>query len=185
MTTRSQGLIQPPIDVNFSHKRKRATRDLKDKTTSPKIQRSSENVTPRRAAKRKLFDESPENENSAKSRPLRSKSTSRKSPLDDLVHVSRCLASSSGEIVGRVGECEQIKKFLNAQLSAKKPAFLYVSGVPGTGKTVCVTKIVNDVMNEHSTKIAFLNYNSMDFKPSKTIYSRLFNDLGGAKTNKR
>lgn len=179
--------LEPRIDSLFTSKRKRPIIETDDKISSPKVKKIRDSAIIRRPKSQRCLFPSQNGENLTKLKSP-TKSTppkpSRKSLLDDFVCVRRCLASSN-QIVGREAEMNKIKEILDKHITTQKSTSLYISGVPGTGKTVCVTQTINKLMNQHEGKIAFLNYNSMEFKPSKTIYNRIFNDLSGAKINKR
>lgn len=45
----------------------------------------------------------------------------------------------------REKEHETIKSFLQSHISSKKPGSIYISGAPGTGKTACLTKVMQEL----------------------------------------
>ena len=48
-------------------------------------------------------------------------------------------------LISRESELEFINSFLKKTMVDMKPASLYMSGAPGTGKTACLTKALDDL----------------------------------------
>ncbi|XP_074595929.1 cell division cycle 6 [Brevipalpus obovatus] len=99
--------------------------------------------------------------------------------IDHIGEAKRLLSVCNADnFVGREKEREKIHEILENSLKKQKSASLYVSGPPGTGKTASLTRIISELRKKYD--FTCLIYNSMDFNPSKSIYSRLANDLGTA-----
>lgn len=64
-----------------------------------------------------------------------------------VVRAKRSLGLGQAEykIIGREEEMDQLQCFIRENVENKKAASLYVSGLPGTGKTMCVKRAMDDL----------------------------------------
>ncbi|ORY50385.1 P-loop containing nucleoside triphosphate hydrolase protein [Rhizoclosmatium globosum] len=88
-------------------------------------------------------------------------------------------SSAPGRLVGRESERETISAFLNEQQSGGRS--LYVSGVPGTGKSAMIDEIVEDFIQSHkesqTTEYQLVKINCMQFNDSTSIYKRVMSEF--------
>lgn len=75
---------------------------------------------------------------------------------------------------GREAELAELRKYLMEKMENSSSGSLYVSGPPGTGKTACLTSILQDTAFE-SLKRVYVNCTSM--KSSASIYARICEEL--------
>ncbi|KAK3731827.1 hypothetical protein QZH41_020185, partial [Actinostola sp. cb2023] len=76
----------------------------------------------------------------------------------------------------REKEQETIKSFLHNHLTNKKPGSLYISGAPGTGKTACLTKVMQELEDEmEDCPMTFVN--CMTLQHSHAIFSKIIENL--------
>ncbi|XP_044752179.1 cell division control protein 6 homolog isoform X2 [Coccinella septempunctata] len=89
----------------------------------------------------------------------------------------RALHSTTPEAMpGRQKEFEELEFFIKEHLEEKRSGSLYISGPPGTGKTACLTLILENSKIEKDFKKVYVNCTSI--KSAGTIYSRIIKDLG-------
>ncbi|XP_015782326.1 cell division control protein 6 homolog [Tetranychus urticae] len=79
-------------------------------------------------------------------------------------------------IVGRDKEITELSGFLEDCILEHESSTIFVSGPPGTGKSMSVLSIVSKLSNQYTLTI--LPYNSMDFRKGTMIYSKIAKDLG-------
>ncbi|KAG0426121.1 hypothetical protein HPB47_026752 [Ixodes persulcatus] len=79
-------------------------------------------------------------------------------------------------IVGRQKEVELIGSFLRRHLEAGSSASMYISGAPGTGKTACLSRVLEAVKATHKFECLFVN--CMSLKTSASIYEKILSGLG-------
>ncbi|KJH47821.1 ATPase, AAA family [Dictyocaulus viviparus] len=79
----------------------------------------------------------------------------------------------------REEEAEEVKKFiLNAISVCGTSSAMYISGVPGTGKTATVMSVVKQLMQDKScNKFIFVNVNAMEFVEPKRIFVEIYNQI--------
>ncbi|XP_029429575.1 cell division control protein 6 homolog isoform X2 [Rhinatrema bivittatum] len=66
------------------------------------------------------------------------------------------------QLLVREKETDSIRKFLRQHVCGGKPGSLYISGAPGTGKTVCLRKILQDSKEElRAYRTIFINCMSL------------------------
>uniref|UniRef100_K7ED41 Cell division control protein n=2 Tax=Ornithorhynchus anatinus TaxID=9258 RepID=K7ED41_ORNAN len=76
----------------------------------------------------------------------------------------------------REKEMEAIGHFLKKHVCGKRAGSLYVSGAPGTGKTACLTRILQDLKGELSgTKVIVLN--CMSLRSSQAVFPAIAREL--------
>nr|XP_033774774.1 cell division control protein 6 homolog [Geotrypetes seraphini]XP_033774775.1 cell division control protein 6 homolog [Geotrypetes seraphini] len=69
----------------------------------------------------------------------------------------------------REKETDAIRRFLRQHVCGEKSGSLYISGAPGTGKTFCLSKIVEDLKDElRECRIIFIN--CMSLRSSQGIF---------------
>ncbi|XP_062518524.1 cell division control protein 6 homolog [Corticium candelabrum] len=72
--------------------------------------------------------------------------------------INRALSTAFPDtILCRESECGVIRTFLTDHLKHGTSGSLYVSGPPGTGKSVCVTKLVEEIKDAYGVKSVFVN----------------------------
>ena len=85
-------------------------------------------------------------------------------------------ASFVDEFVHRDEELREISSYLDTHLKTNKATGLYISGAPGTGKTLCVTHVVTRLQCKYD--FTFVNINCMDCRTPNSIYSKIVNGVG-------
>ncbi|KAK7790202.1 hypothetical protein R5R35_002965 [Gryllus longicercus] len=83
-------------------------------------------------------------------------------------------SSTPSALPGRETEIQELKTFLSEKLKKAATGTLYISGPPGTGKTACLTSLLQDPEFKDFRSI-YVNCTSM--KSSGTIYSRICEEL--------
>ncbi|KAL4937013.1 hypothetical protein BDV06DRAFT_203806 [Aspergillus oleicola] len=83
--------------------------------------------------------------------------------------------ASSGRIVGRDAEREKLTSFITNGIQTRNGGCMYVSGPPGTGKSVLVREVLEEI-DFQSVRSAQLNCASM--RTARDVYSKLLEDLG-------
>jgi len=64
----------------------------------------------------------------------------------------------SAVLAGREPECDAIRIFWERAVIGRRPSALYISGVPGTGKTVAVTlRIAHHLLHNPHDRVTFVN----------------------------
>lgn len=81
------------------------------------------------------------------------------------------MAEVESGICGREKEIKQIRQFINSRIEAQQPGILYLAGPPGTGKTMSI-RYVLDQINE-KTIIPQLSINCFKEQSSKTMVSKM------------
>ncbi|XP_037504527.1 cell division control protein 6 homolog [Rhipicephalus sanguineus] len=84
-------------------------------------------------------------------------------------------SQSSVRVVGRQREMETMKEFLHSHLRAGTSGSLYVSGAPGTGKTACLSQILESSKNLFKFQYVFVN--CMTLQSSSAIYQKIISGL--------
>ncbi|KAH7979945.1 hypothetical protein HPB49_012099 [Dermacentor silvarum] len=85
-------------------------------------------------------------------------------------------SQSSVRVVGRQREMEEMKNFLHSNLRAGSSGSLYVSGAPGTGKTACLSHILET--SKDLFKFQYVFVNCMTLQSSSAIYQKIIAGLG-------
>jgi cell division control protein 6 len=84
-------------------------------------------------------------------------------------------------ILGREQEVARVDSFLRASISdASAPHSIYLSGAPGTGKTLCVTDLAATFEREHKSGqwiVKVLYVNAMALNKPRQIYQAIFDEL--------
>ncbi|XP_046824412.1 cell division control protein 6 homolog [Vespa crabro] len=84
-------------------------------------------------------------------------------------------SSVSENLPGRETEIAKLQEFIREQLKNESSASLYVSGPPGTGKTACLYKIIQQPEFNSKFKVVYINCTTM--KSAATIYSKIMQEL--------
>lgn len=118
--------------------------------------------------------------------PVGSTSTSRKSLVfsdrDEDVYSKTCQVlhnSIPKQLIGREKEVKILKEFVVSSILNSNPGSMYICGAPGTGKTACLTRVLDEAKGLN-VKSIFLN--CMTLRSSAAIFSRLASLIDG-KTN--
>lgn len=90
-------------------------------------------------------------------------------------------ASSLSQLVCRQHQCSDIEEFIRSSISGTKAGSLYISGAPGTGKTACLKKVLDDPKWIEVHKV-FVN--CMSQKSSAAICGYVASKLCGKKVSK-
>ena len=80
------------------------------------------------------------------------------------------------ELKYRETEYDQVKHFLTNCLSTQESGSLYVSGAPGTGKTFCVTRVIEDLREKFSFQSILVN--CMGCRTPNSVYSKILTEAG-------
>uniref|UniRef100_A0AC34G291 Origin recognition complex subunit 1 n=1 Tax=Panagrolaimus sp. ES5 TaxID=591445 RepID=A0AC34G291_9BILA len=84
-------------------------------------------------------------------------------------------------LLKREAQCKEIKNFIEQAVSPKSSVHnrsIYISGVPGTGKTACVTKVVQDLQaQKKSIKFKYVYVNGLELVKPQHIFSEVYNTL--------
>ncbi|KAG2210782.1 hypothetical protein INT46_006852 [Mucor plumbeus] len=87
-------------------------------------------------------------------------------------------------LIGRGDEREQMLSFWKNHVLANKPGCLYISGMPGTGKTAMLTEVMrrmdDDIMALRSHRVSTVVVNCMSVREPKQIYQKLIEELSPA-----
>jgi len=87
-------------------------------------------------------------------------------------------ASVPERMLCREKETSIISKFMKKQIAGKKSGSLYVSGPPGTGKTVCLNKVLKNLKEEDLT-FQEVWINCMSLSQSSNIYQKIATHISG------
>ena len=125
-----------------------------------------------------------ENEDKVESSPNKIKKTSNPLP-NALYSKTKQLLSPSvvDSIVGRDSECKRIEEWVGSCLKTRRAASLYISGSAGTGKTLSVTHVLNQMKQWFDFKL--ITINCMAFRNSNSIYSKILSEMKDKKFSKQ
>lgn len=89
-------------------------------------------------------------------------------------------SSVPDQLVGREVEIQKISDFVATHVSTQKAGSLYISGAPGTGKSACLMKVLNNdkVTEASSGKSIVISVNCMSMRNSTAIYTKIATELG-------
>jgi cell division control protein 6 len=90
--------------------------------------------------------------------------------------------SYSTAIVGRDRESSQIKAFITSRLETTSHGALYLSGLPGTGKSASLGQVLEQVQQEATSRPgkvppAVASINCMIVDKPQQIFARIYRDL--------
>ncbi|KAG5344014.1 CDC6 protein, partial [Acromyrmex charruanus] len=83
--------------------------------------------------------------------------------------------SITDNLPGREEELTKLQKYLLEHLDQKTSGSLYISGPPGTGKTACLFKIMQQSDVRSKFKMVYINCTSM--KSATAIYAKIIQEL--------
>ncbi|KAL0119612.1 hypothetical protein PUN28_007806 [Cardiocondyla obscurior] len=84
-------------------------------------------------------------------------------------------SSITEDLPGREEELKKLQKYLFEHLNQEASGSLYISGPPGTGKTACLFKIMQQPEIKSKCKVVYINCTSM--KSAAAIYSKIIQEL--------
>lgn len=84
-------------------------------------------------------------------------------------------------LIGRGNERKQMMDFWKQHVLKNQPGCLYISGMPGTGKTAMLNEVMrlneDDIMALRSHQVKTVFVNCMSVKEPKQIYQKLVEEL--------
>ncbi|XP_075993036.1 cell division control protein 6 homolog [Genypterus blacodes] len=94
--------------------------------------------------------------------------------------VKQALHTAAPErLLSREAERASIRSFLEEKVLRRLPASLYISGAPGTGKTACLTHVLQEMKDDLSAVQTVL-VNCMSLRSSHAIFPLLAHRLGAS-----
>ncbi|RVE76700.1 hypothetical protein OJAV_G00011280 [Oryzias javanicus] len=97
-----------------------------------------------------------------------------------LQSVKRALHTAIPErLLSRQAEQASIRRFLQENVLRRRPGSLYVSGAPGTGKTACVNRVLQEMKGE-LCGVQTVTVNCMSLRSSHAIFPLLASKLQAA-----
>lgn len=95
------------------------------------------------------------------------------------VKAKKVLSSSAGEtLVGRDDEYNKIYNMVQEALENQKSLAVYVSGPAGTGKTLTVSTVIQNLESKHHFKL--INMNCMSFETLANFYEQVSSHYGSS-----
>uniref|UniRef100_A0A914Z4P2 Origin recognition complex subunit 1 n=1 Tax=Panagrolaimus superbus TaxID=310955 RepID=A0A914Z4P2_9BILA len=84
-------------------------------------------------------------------------------------------------LLKREEQCKEIKLFIQQAVNSKSSVHnrsIYISGVPGTGKTACVTKVVQELQSQKKAiKFHYVYVNGLELIKPQHIFSEIYSIL--------
>jgi origin recognition complex subunit 1 len=77
----------------------------------------------------------------------------------------------------REKEIERIYTALSLAVTEKSPVTMYIAGEPGTGKTACVTKVVQRLTSENGKDLKYAFINAMKLSSPAEAYAKLYEQI--------
>lgn len=84
-------------------------------------------------------------------------------------------SGTTGQIIGRQQEREELQTFISEGLVTKKGGCLYVSGPPGTGKSALVQEVLQQYRSDGRMKVSIVN--CVTSRTTSEVISQLSQDL--------
>uniref|UniRef100_A0A6I8RCP8 Cell division control protein n=1 Tax=Xenopus tropicalis TaxID=8364 RepID=A0A6I8RCP8_XENTR len=85
-------------------------------------------------------------------------------------------------LLARDSETATIKAFLTSHVSGGKPGSLYISGAPGTGKTACLNKLLQESKDDlKQCKTVYIN--CMSLRSSQAVFPAIAEEISGGKSS--
>ena len=108
----------------------------------------------------------------------------KKLDLDGTAAVKKSLHGSlPSSMLCREEQLATLTEYITSHLSSKRSGSLYISGAPGTGKTACLSHILNN-STELLKSVSVVMVNCMGVKQPQAIFTRIASELLGQKTVK-
>lgn len=90
--------------------------------------------------------------------------------------------SYSTTIVGRESESGQIRSFISSRIASVSHGALYLSGLPGTGKSASLRQVLSEITTDMGREPgavlpAVANINCMIVDKPQQIFARIYHDL--------
>uniref|UniRef100_A0A0K0F605 Origin recognition complex subunit 1 n=1 Tax=Strongyloides venezuelensis TaxID=75913 RepID=A0A0K0F605_STRVS len=96
----------------------------------------------------------------------------------------RCLHTSEvpNELTCREDETKRIKSFVKSAISPSgTSSAMYISGVPGTGKTASTLKVLNELHGSKKNKFDYCYVNGMELPQPNRVFVEIYKTIFGAK----
>jgi len=91
-------------------------------------------------------------------------------------------SSVTADLPEREEELAKLQKYVLGHLDQETSGSLYISGPPGTGKTACLSKIMQQPDIRSKFKVVYINCTSM--KSAAAIYAKIMQELSISSTTK-
>jgi len=128
----------------------------------------------RKKVVKSLFDNEIKDENQGSPSKCKREDTK---PVNPYEKAKRALNSSFlTELKYRDSEYNEVQAFLSKCLEGQEPGSLYVSGAPGTGKTFCVTRVIEKLKDKINFKSILVN--CMGCRTPNSIFCKILTEAG-------
>lgn len=90
-------------------------------------------------------------------------------------------------LLKREAQCKQIENFIKEAVGPNSSVHhrcIYISGVPGTGKTACVTKVVDKLRKIKNLKFKDIYVNGLELVKPQQIFTEIYNALHPSQSTK-
>lgn len=115
---------------------------------------------------------------------MKSKTTTHAKAPENLYQKAKAVfrrTAIPSRLIGRGDERKQMMDFWKNHVLENQPGCLYISGMPGTGKTAMLTEVMrlveDDVLALRSHKVKTVVVNCMSVREPKQIYTKLVEEL--------
>ncbi|XP_054155236.1 cell division control protein 6 homolog [Oppia nitens] len=118
-----------------------------------------------------------ENKESLAVSPTKVKKTLHESqPISVLSKTKQFLSPSVVDsVIGRDNECTRVRQLVTSHLTSKQAVSVYISGSAGTGKTLSVTYVLDQLKQTFNFNL--ITINCMTFRNANAIYNKILNEL--------
>lgn len=187
MSSKKQSIISFPVrkSTRLTPAKKLERSPLTEKIISLTLVTPVKSSTPAKRASRvskELFGGEDENKNISPSKLLKKSSihedTQEKQTPVNKYEAVKCQLNPScpTSLLYREAEYKRIESFVKNCFQDDVGGSLYISGGPGTGKTLCLNTVLDDLSKKFKFKRLFVN--CMACRTPSTIYSRIVTELG-------
>lgn len=90
--------------------------------------------------------------------------------------------SEAEDLPGREKELDSLREFLRKHLEQESSGSLYISGPPGTGKTSCLSKVMQEPEFRSQLKSVYINCTAV--KSAAAIYGKMIDELSISNSTK-
>eukprot|EP00794_Sanderia_malayensis_P017515 gene17515-19265_t len=149
-------LFDNQVNLSSFDKENRAEEEVPSPTKQKRIDRPSENACAK-----------------AKETPVSRLTLNKQDALEYGKLRQNLHTSIPDRLLCREKESSIIFKFLSMHIRDELPGSLYISGAPGTGKTVCLTKAIDIIKVKSSKKFKTVWLNCMSLKQSGNVYYKI------------